>query len=333
MLKLEPIAIPADFRWRMRCGHLTYAGFIPHEQLIGHAGIITSTKLIGWSVVHELGEDDYEHTHFGFIFDRPLDLVGARKFDVMIAATGTIVHPNMQPKVTMTSCEVLFNEYHLGRKYDITLGKKTYKKPAGGPWQKLPPVFEWSREVMKEITEAPTLQEAVVVAGVRPRSVMDVKLLRSDSDRAPKKFKHLFPKDTFRLGLLPRSWSVLHIHGASGLGKTKAACALFDNPLIIKPFNAVGCVEKLANFVPSVHDGIIFDEVDLRAFSREQAIALVDFDEESVISVRYTSISMPAGVKKIFVSNEADVWPASDKSIGAIARRVISFHATSKLFK
>ena len=110
------------------------------------------------------------------------------------------------------------------------------------------------------------------------------------------------------------------------------ACALFDNPLVIKPFNAIGCLEMLDTFDARVHDGIVLDEADLRCFSREMAIALTDFDEESVLSVRYTKVKLPAGVRKVFLSNEAAIWPASDAAIGAIARRVTTIHTPNKLY-
>ena len=333
MLKLEPVEIPDGFRWRTQFGHLTYSAHIPHEQLVILASSITSIHLKGWSIVHETGADGHAHTHFAWMFNTKLDLLGARMFDTLNVKTGTMLHPHMQPKLSAASMESLFNEYHLGRKYDTAAGKKMYTAPTAGPWQKLPPEFQWAREVMKDVVEAPTLQEAVILAGIRPRSVMDVQLLRRDSQNAPKKFKHLFPNlDSFKVPLLPTDWRCLHICGATGLGKTKLACAFFKSPLFIKPFNAIGCLEMLARFDSRVHDGIVCDESDCRGFSREQMIALTDFDEDGVISVRYTKIEMPAGVRKVFVSNIPDIWPASDKEIGAIARRVTKFHATARLF-
>lgn len=329
MLKLEMLPIPKDFRWRGKYGHLTYPKHIPHEQLVTHAKFVTSVPLLGWSVVHETG-DDYNHTHFAYVYKASIDLVGARKFDIY--HDGGVLHPNMQPKVSAAAMEQLFNEYHVGRKYDVTVGKKVYTAPAAGPWQQLPPEFEWARELMRDVVEASTLQDAVVLAGVRPRSVQDVLLLRKDSENAPKRFKHIFPRASFRIPFLPVNWRVLHFHGPSGVGKTKMACALFNNPLVIKPFNAIGCIEALATFDARVHDGIVLDEADLRSFSREMAIALVDFDEESVLSVRYTKVKLPAGVRKVFLSNEAAIWPATDAAIGAIARRVTTIHTPNKLY-
>ena len=322
--------IPDGFRWRKPAGHLSYSVFAPPELLIAHARSVTTTRLKGYSLVHEKSHDGYDHTHFAFLFDKALDLTGARKFDIIV--NGVVYHPHMWPKLSARSLEVLFNEYHLGRKYDITVGKKVYTEPAGGPWQMLPPEFEWAREIMKEVVQAVSLQEAVVAAGVRPRSVMDVKMLRRDAENTPKKFKHLYPLSSFKVPLLPHNWQVLHMWGATGLGKTKLACALFNNPLYIKPFNEIGQIEKLQGFDPKVHDGIVLDEVDLRAFSRELGIGLTDFEEESTISIRYGKVDLPAGVKKIFLSNKQNVWPLTDLSIGAIARRVCSIHITSKVY-
>ena len=330
MLKLEPVAIPDGFRWRTKLGHLTYAAHIPHEQLITHATMITCVPLVGFSVVHETSPDGHQHTHFGWMYKSALDLVGARKFDIYFC--GAVIHPHMQPKLSATAMESLFNEYHMGRKYDVVTGKKAYTKPTAGPWQKLPPEFEWAREVMRDVVTAPTLQEAVVLAGVRPRSVMDVKLLRTEMEHAPKQFKHLFPRSSFLPPLFPVTWNVLHVCGPTGIGKTKFACAQFANPLYVKPFNAIGSLEKLKKFNPTVHDGIVFDEVDLRAFSRELVIGLTDFDEESTLTVRYNVVEIPAGVRKIFISNLPDIWPASDASIGALARRVTHYRASSKLY-
>ena len=81
-----------------------------------------------------------------------------------------------------------------------------------------------------------------------------------------------------------------------------------------------------------MHARIVLDEVDLRAFSRELGIGLADFEEESTISICYGKVDLPAGVKKIFLSNKQNVWPLTDVSIGAIARRVCSIHITSKVY-
>ena len=77
-------------------------------------------------------------------------------------------------------------------------------------------------------------------------------------------------------------------------------------------FNSPSCIEALKRFIPSFHTCIIFDEVDLRSFPRETVIALVDFEEESDFRVTYGVKTVPAGTKKIVISNEKDIWPASD---------------------
>ena len=104
------------------------------------------------------------------------------------------------------------------------------------------------------------------------------------------------------------------------------------NPLFVKPFDSVGQLEKLKNFDPKVHDMIICDEADLRFLTRQQAIAFADFDEDCTITVRFTSVDIPKGTKKIIISNPSpeQLWP-HDPS-GAIMRRIQPLHITTKTF-
>ena len=102
---------------------------------------------------------------------------------------------------------------------------------------------------------------------VRPRNVSDIRALRDESAARSKRFKHLFDLATFKVLPLP-AWHFLHIHGGTGLGKTKWAVAQFKNPCVIKPFNSVGCVEMLLRkFDACIHDGIVLDEADFRFYA------------------------------------------------------------------
>ena len=111
-----------------------------------------------------------------------------------------------------------------------------------------------------------------MAAEVRPRSVNDVKVLREEaSGQASKRFKHKYAAETFRPGIAPPDWDILHVHGPTGVGKTKWAVAQFKNPLLIKPFKCVGGLEKIKRqFDPKMHDGIVCDEANLRFMSREE---------------------------------------------------------------
>jgi hypothetical protein len=66
--------------------------------------------------------------------------------------------------------------------------------------------------------------------------------------------------------------------------------------------------------------------------TRETAIGFLDFDEDCTLSVRFTSFTLSAGVRKILISNpEAKTLYPEDKS-GAIDRRLTVRHVTHRLY-
>lgn len=336
---LTPQAVPANFKWRSDRYHLTYSGYIPLADLLNMVANVTSTPLIGYSICHENTDrmengttiEGYKHTHWAMIFKARLMLQGARKFDITYTngVDGELAHahPNIQPKVTMAAMEQLFTQYHAGRKFDITTGSMKYKIPLLHE-MKLPEEWEWNREVMNEICAASSLFEACIAGQVRPRSVMDLRALRDDTaDRAAKMFHHLYDPASFR-DICPKfaaqepGFGALHVWGPSGVGKTKWACAQFKNPCFIKPFDSIGCLESLAKqFDPELHDGLVLDEADLTFMSRQQVIAFLDMDEPCTLNVRYKAFTLPAGVRKLIISNPSPekLYPADPH--GAIARR------------
>jgi hypothetical protein len=62
--------------------------------------------------------------------------------------------------------------------------------------------------------------------------------------------------------------------------------------------------------------------------SRQQVIALFDLDEPATLDVRYKSFSLPAGVRKILISNPAPDGLLPDDPHGAIARRFTPLRIT-----
>ena len=343
---LAPVEIPDDFEWRTKYIHLTYKGHIPVDVCLNTVRRATTTKLIGYSIVHEdtteytdegyVATEGYQHTHAGYIFDRRLGLVGSRKFDVFLhdendPFTFEQIHPHVQPKVTLTQMEILFTQYHAGRKYDIKIGKTVYKEPVMHVYH-LPAEFEFNRAIIDEVVSAPSLIDACVAGQVRPRTGTDIKMLRAEAPVA-KNFKHKFAASTFTLKVPTDNYHALHIHGASGFGKTKWALAQFNYPCLVKPFDSVGCLEALDKiFDPKLHDGIVFDEANLNFLSRQQVIALIDPDEDCTLDVRFKSFVLPAGIKKIFVSNECpqDLYPKDPH--GAIHRRLKTLHITQPTY-
>ena len=336
VFKLKSLPPGEDFHWNRKMYHLTYAGWVSLDLVLSTIAGATNIVLVGYSVVHEEADDDeedeededdgeprgYRHTHVALIFLKRLNLRGARKFDVFADHPDgvRIHHPHVAARCSMSHMEEIFTRYHPGSKYDIKTGKNVYKKPVFHSY-KLPQDFEFHAAIMAEILEARNLVDACLAGNIRPRNVSDVRTLRAEAAKMPKHFEHKFAKDSF-LKLISTPWSCLDVYGRSGTGKTKWALAQFVEPFVCKPFNSIGHLEKLKQFDPNFHDGIVLDECDLSFMSREEVIALVDPDEAPTINVRFGSFTLPAGVKKIFVGNPppqsrypADPW-------GAISRRM-----------
>ena len=341
--RLAPQPIPDNFRWTTKYVHLTYAGHIPVEEILANVRNATSVLLVGWSICHEdtssISDDGtqvvmgYAHTHVALIFAARLGMTGSRKFDVVMDDY-SLVHPHHQPHVSINAMEKVFTNYHAGRKWDMATNKYMFTPPVLHEY-KLPPMFSFERETLTEVCNTPSLFEACLAGEIRPRTVNDIHTLREESAaHDAKRFKHLYPRDSFK-DLAPVDWgtefATLHVYGPSGVGKTKWACAQFENPCFIKPFDSIGCVEALAKqFDPNVHDGLVLDEVDLSFMSRQTAIGFVDKDEPCTLDVRYKAFKLPP-VKKLLVSNPApypDLYPLDPH--GAIRRRLGVLHITSQ---
>ena len=331
------------FKWKGRCYHLTYSSFIEKADLLATVRRATTIRLEGWSYVHEDTSEDradgtrligYQHTHFAVIFANRLGLSGSRRFDVYAGTSAggvaTYIHPNVQ-KVSMAQLEQIMTQYHLGRKYDVSKGATVYKEPVKHE-SCMPQQFQFNRAIIEEVVAAPSLLEACVAGEVRPRSVSDIRALRDESAGAAKKFKHKFDPASFKVLPVPPAWHFLHIHGGTGLGKTKWAVAQFKNPCVVKPFNSVGCVEMLLKkFDPSIHDGIVLDEADFRFMSVDTLKGFTDPDEDCTLTVRFKADELPP-IRKIAVSNPAPEKLYPTDTSGAIARRVTTFHIDQKTY-
>lgn len=341
--KLQPTSIPADFVWSGKNFHLTYPTFLDLGDCLHAVSAMTSTPLLGYSHVWERskasGGVEYEHTHFALMFSAAIRVMGCHRMDVRVLDSLEIpdyMHPQIQPKVTIKQMEQIFVSYHPGRKFNIETGKIEYTKPVALN-QKLPPLFDFTRAIMNEITAAPSLFEACIAAEVKPRSVSDVKALR-DAEAAAhtlKKHRSIYSADSFIAGVIPDGFQVVHLYGPSGIGKTKYALGGVPSvkcPLLIKPFNSVASLEYLKkNFVAASHDCLVLDEVDLRFMKREEVICFLDMDEPAVFNVRFTTLSLPP-VRKILLSNlhPSSLYQAADP---AIARRIEIIFREQPLYK
>lgn len=102
--------------------------------------------------------------------------------------------------------------------------------------------------------------------------------------------------------------------GPSGAGKT-----IWAKHVAIKPALFVTHSDGLRNLQPN-HRSIIFDDLSYLHVPREAQISITDRFEPRQIHVRYGTVSVPAGIQKIFTAN-SDIFiqdPAVDRRIRKI---------------
>jgi hypothetical protein len=167
-----------------------------------------------------------------------------------------------------------------------------------------------------------------VFVGVEVKTVGDLVHIRRDTDRKkPYEHKHpgtewiIEPLDDFQR-------RCVYIMGPTGCGKTQWAVHQFVSPLVVRH------MDKLSEFDPETHDGIVFDDMSFAHLPRETAIYLADWDEDADIHVRYKCAFIPMRTRKIFTSNKPfhDNFPFDEH--GAIRRRftkIINCHG--RLFR
>lgn len=86
------------------------------------------------------------------------------------------------------------------------------------------------------------------------------------------------------------------ITGPSGIGKTRYALQHFEKPLMV---SHIDDLKKLTGR----HDGIVFDDMSFRHWPPQSCIHILDVEHGRSINVKYGTITIPAGMKRIFTSN------------------------------
>lgn len=92
------------------------------------------------------------------------------------------------------------------------------------------------------------------------------------------------------------------IVGPTSCGKSAYARAHFKNPLMVRH------IDKLKDFDETVHDGIVFDDMNFAHYPAESIIHLLDYEYETDFHARYRCAYIPPNTKKIFTSNVADIF-------------------------
>jgi len=89
------------------------------------------------------------------------------------------------------------------------------------------------------------------------------------------------------------------IIGPSGCGKTNWALKNAELPTLV-----ISHMDDLKKFKPRVHKSLIFDDMDFKHTPRTAQIHIVDNALPRSIHVRYGVVQLPAGLQKIFTTNQ-----------------------------
>lgn len=111
----------------------------------------------------------------------------------------------------------------------------------------------------------------------------------------------------------PEDLTSLWLKGPSGVGKTTWALTYSNKPALF-----VRHLDTLAEFRNGFHTSIIFDDMSFLHLPRQAQLELVDRYHPQQIHIRYRKVDLPAGIQKIFLSNDR-IFDLSDE---AIARRI-----------
>lgn len=119
-------------------------------------------------------------------------------------------------------------------------------------------------------------------------------------------------------------WSKTQIFwGLPGIGKSEFALAHFSAPLVVSH------IDDLRQFDQTVHDGIVFDDMDFAHIPRAAQIHLCDQTLPRSLHIRYATALIPAHTHKIFTTNNPDgVIFKDQQGDKAITRRI---HVTQLL--
>ena len=129
-----------------------------------------------------------------------------------------------------------------------------------------------------------------------------------------KKVKKRYGREDFKeikVPWKPEGRECLVISGPSGIGKTQFAKTLLKNPLLVRH------KDKLKQFDETIHDGIIFDDMNFSHWPREACIHLLDTEEDSDIDVKCSMITIPWGTPRIFTTNSeaASIFNGTDLAV------------------
>lgn len=287
--------------FRLNAGHclLTYSRCThTKEEVRDHLVSLLGAKLKRLVVCQELHQDGHPHIHAAVKFTHKVNFRRANMFDYQ----GT--HPNIRT----------------GQEYNGTFeGAERYVSKYGdivehgAPTEEL---IESPSSVCATMATKIAWIEYCIEKRIAPAYCESIwSLVHADTSTT---IDHHEPIGTMVPSLrdLPYGGNNIVLIGPSGCGKS--TWAKYRAP---KPALWVTHLDDLKKFNRKVHKSIIFDDMSFVHLPEQSQIHLVDPYDQRSIHVRYGTVTIPAGVPKIFTGN---VYPFTEvgEHAQAIRRRV-----------
>lgn len=303
-------------KWRLCSNklHLTYKNHLDSTALI--AFLKQKLGEMKWySLVHENGSTlteqgtqllPYAHTHVAFQLVKRVDI----KTPLFLDYQG--IHPNIQ-QIKSTQHAIDIVEYHKKAPVFLIQSPNCPKK--------------FDLQSYQELMEATSLSQACSLAGIVPKTVSDLVNLRSH--RADLQVIPSLETEFSWTRKAPDNFTSLFVLGKSGTGKTRWAIAQFQSPLLLSH------MDDLKQFMPSRHDGLVFDDMAFNKMTPGDVIHLLDWEMPRTLNVKYGSVTIPARTQKIFTSNlnfHDLIPPCQADQFMAIRRRVQIIEVDYPLF-
>jgi len=339
------------FRLQNSKVHLTYKGHLDLANLLSFLNKLIPRGFKHYSLVHENGQEDLnqfvqaelgEPGNSGNNVSKDLDVGSTTTQRVVVTDLETVpsvvqyAHTHVlleaNAKITTKKCDFFdFEGVHPNIKLVLTVAHflNCWKYHSKAPIKMLQslnkPIFNGDDH--SQIRACKSLAEACKLLGIVPKTVGDLVHLRKDQPEVEYLPMPIVNKTEW-LYAWPEGWNCLFMTGASGIGKTRWVMDNCEHPLFVSH------MEDLKRLKVHETDCIIFDDMLFKGiYTLEQCIQLCDVSFPRTIAVKYGSITIPAGLKRIFTSNREfeDCFP--EDTYGALKRRVTIFRCVGKLYQ
>lgn len=305
------------FRAQYQCMHITYKTHMdPQLWKDRFYPLHGEPKLI--SFVHESADDEnpYDHTHICVEWIKHFDTTNCRVFDFQG------IHPHLLKVQGLEHKKCIVTKYHWkAPKGPVTIELEDDKVKLC-PLQVGCDKWMLEAEAWDIAAAAPSLKDACLALGVRPKTISEVEKVR-----ATKKRKFTEPAEGVEVSRFkPLDWNrqkALVLRGPAGIGKTQWALAQFNKPIMIED------LDELRD-VPPDCDGLVFDEVQFNLLAKAKKIALTDWEMDRTVRIRHTVARIPRHTPKIFTCNEHEHTFGED-SHESVLRRIQTMDVDSDM--